>query len=103
MNVQHLFENFRNKKILVIGDVMLDRYMIGNVQRISPEAPVPVVELTREEDRLGGAANVALNIISLGAKVVLASVVGNDEYGRKQNNSSIKFKTNNRKNKNSWQ
>jgi rfaE bifunctional protein kinase chain/domain len=83
MNVQHLFENFRNKKILVIGDVMLDRYMIGNVQRISPEAPVPVVELSKEEDRLGGAANVALNIISLGAKVVLASVVGDDEYGKR--------------------
>jgi rfaE bifunctional protein kinase chain/domain len=83
MNVQHLFENFRNKKILVIGDVMLDRYMIGNVHRISPEAPVPVVELKKEEDRLGGAANVALNIISLGAQVVLASIVGNDIYGQR--------------------
>lgn len=62
---------------------MLDRYMIGNVQRISPEAPVPVVELKKEEDRLGGAANVALNIISLGAEVVLASVVGNDAYGQR--------------------
>ena len=59
---------------------MLDRYMIGTVQRISPEAPVPVVELLKEEERLGGAANVALNIISLGAEVVLASVVGNDNY-----------------------
>lgn len=83
MNVQHLFENFKNKKILVIGDVMLDRYMIGAVQRISPEAPVPVVELLKEEERLGGAANVALNIISLGAEVVLASVVGNDNYGQR--------------------
>lgn len=62
---------------------MLDRYMIGNVQRISPEAPVPVVELKKEEDRLGGAANVALNIISLGAEVVLASVIGNDAYGQR--------------------
>lgn len=83
MNVRHLFDSFRNKKVLVIGDVMLDRYMIGNVQRISPEAPVPVVELKKEEDRLGGAANVALNIISLGAEVVLASVVGNDAYGQR--------------------
>ena len=83
MNVQHLFENFKNKKILVIGDVMLDRYMIGEVHRISPEAPVPVVELKKEEDRLGGAANVALNIISLGAKVVIASVVGNDTHGNR--------------------
>ena len=83
MNVQHLFETFKNKKILVIGDVMLDRYMIGDVQRISPEAPVPVVELKKEEDRLGGAANVALNIISLGAEVVLASVIGSDVYGQR--------------------
>ena len=83
MNVQHLFETFKNKKILVIGDVMLDRYMIGDVQRISPEAPVPVVELKKEEDRLGGAANVALNIISLGAEVVLASVIGSDVYGKR--------------------
>lgn len=83
MNVRHLFDSFRNKKILVIGDVMLDRYMIGTVQRISPEAPVPVVELKKEEDRLGGAANVALNIISLGAEVVLASVVGNDSNGKR--------------------
>ena len=62
---------------------MLDRYMIGDVQRISPEAPVPVVELKKEEDRLGGAANVALNIISLGAEVVLASVIGSDVYGQR--------------------
>lgn len=83
MDVRHLFDSFRNKKVLVIGDVMLDRYMIGHVQRISPEAPVPVVELKKEEDRLGGAANVALNIISLGAEVVLASVIGNDAYGQR--------------------
>jgi rfaE bifunctional protein kinase chain/domain len=83
MNVRHLFETFKNKKILVIGDVMLDRYMIGDVQRISPEAPVPVVELKKEEDRLGGAANVALNIISLGAEVVLATVIGSDVYGQR--------------------
>jgi rfaE bifunctional protein kinase chain/domain len=83
MNVKSLFEGFRNKKVLVIGDVMLDRYMIGNVNRISPEAPVPIIELSREEDRLGGAANVALNVYSLGAEVHLAAVVGQDEAGKK--------------------
>jgi rfaE bifunctional protein kinase chain/domain len=83
MNVQSLFEGFKNKKVLVIGDVMLDRYMIGNVSRISPEAPVPIIELSREEDRLGGAANVALNVVALGAEVHLGAIVGNDDAGIK--------------------
>lgn len=83
MNVRQLFDSFKGKKILVIGDVMLDRYIIGNVQRISPEAPVPILEMKNEEERLGGAANVALNLISLGAQVVLASVVGNDSHGKR--------------------
>ena len=82
MNVNALFESFKNKKVLVVGDVMLDRYMIGNVSRISPEAPVPIIELNKEEDRLGGAANVALNIVALGAKVVLGSLIGDDNYGK---------------------
>ena len=69
------------KKILVAGDAMLDRYWFGDTNRISPEAPVPVVRITREEKRLGGAANVALNIRSLGACVKLLSVVGHDEAG----------------------
>jgi rfaE bifunctional protein kinase chain/domain len=65
--------------VLVVGDVMLDRYWHGAVDRISPEAPVPVVRVTREEERLGGAANVALNVKTLGARVTLLTVVGNDE------------------------
>lgn len=66
-------------RVLVVGDAMLDRYFFGDVERISPEAPVPVVRVTREEARLGGAANVALNIKSLGTNVTLLTVVGNDE------------------------
>lgn len=69
-------------KVLVVGDAMLDRYWIGDVQRISPEAPVPVVHISRTEERLGGAANVALNIASIGALSSLLCVVGNDESGR---------------------
>jgi rfaE bifunctional protein kinase chain/domain len=65
--------------VLVVGDVMLDRYWYGSVDRISPEAPVPVVRVTREEERLGGSANVAYNIVSLGAQCTLLSVVGEDE------------------------
>lgn len=66
-------------RILVIGDLMLDRYWFGEVERISPEAPVPVVHVARKEDRLGGAANVARNIVALGAQVTLAGIVGQDE------------------------
>lgn len=70
-------------RVLVVGDVMLDRYWFGAVDRISPEAPVPVVRVTREEDRLGGAANVALNVKSLGAQATLLTVVGQDEAAAK--------------------
>ena len=69
-------------RLLVVGDVMLDRYWFGEVNRISPEAPVPVVKVERVEERLGGAANVARNAASLGAVTALLSVVGNDEAGR---------------------
>ncbi len=69
-------------RILVAGDVMLDRYWFGDVNRISPEAPVPVVKVERQEERLGGAANVARNAAALGASVALLSVVGDDEAGR---------------------
>jgi rfaE bifunctional protein kinase chain/domain len=69
--------------VLVVGDAMLDRYLFGNVERISPEAPVPVVLVTREEERLGGAANVALNIKALGARTTLVTVVGEDEPARR--------------------
>ncbi len=70
-----------NARVLVVGDVMLDRYWFGEVNRISPEAPVPVVRVARTEDRLGGAANVARNAASLGAKVSLFGVVGRDGPG----------------------
>ncbi len=70
-------------RVLVVGDVMLDRYWHGQVDRISPEAPVPVVRVTQIEDRLGGCANVALNIASLGAQVSLLSVVGTDAEGQR--------------------
>lgn len=69
-------------RLLVVGDVMLDRYWFGEVSRISPEAPVPVVKVERLEERLGGAANVARNIVALGATCTLLSVVGPDEAGR---------------------
>ena len=68
-------------RILVVGDVMLDRYWFGDVERISPEAPVPVVKIARSEERPGGAANVARNVSALGSEATLLSVVGNDEAG----------------------
>jgi D-glycero-beta-D-manno-heptose-7-phosphate kinase len=70
-------------RVLVVGDAMLDRYWFGAVERISPEAPVPVVRVNREEERLGGAANVALNVKMLGAQATLLTVVGDDEPARK--------------------
>ena len=72
-------ERLAQAKVLVVGDVMLDRYWYGAVDRISPEAPVPVVRITREENRLGGCANVAFNAVSVGAQAALLSVVGDDE------------------------
>jgi len=82
MNSQELdkiFSNFKDLRVLVVGDVMIDAYIWGKVDRISPEAPVPVLTTSKKEQRLGGAANVAKNIIALGAEVVIASVVGNDK------------------------
>lgn len=76
-------EELARRRVLVVGDVMLDRYWHGAVERISPEAPVPVVRVTREEERLGGAANVALNVKTLGARVTLLTVVGNDEAAKR--------------------
>ena len=75
-------ERLARARILVVGDAMLDRYWFGSVERISPEAPVPVVRVTREEERLGGAANVALNAKLLGAQATLLTVVGVDEPAR---------------------
>ena len=76
-------EKLAQARVLVVGDVMLDRYWYGAVERISPEAPVPVVRITREEERSGGAANVAYNVVMLGAQASLLSVVGEDEASRK--------------------
>jgi len=73
----------KDVNVLVVGDIMLDRYWFGEVERISPEAPVPVVRVARREDRLGGAANVARNIVALGARATLVGVVGRDEAGAK--------------------
>ena len=72
------FPDFSDLHILVVGDLMLDRYLHGKVERISPEAPVPVLHHRRQEDRLGGAANVALNVVALGADVSVAGVLGSD-------------------------
>ncbi len=76
-------EKFAASRVLVVGDVMLDRYWFGDVNRISPEAPVPVVHVQRQEDRLGGAANVARNAVALGAQAGLLCVVGHDEPGER--------------------
>jgi len=76
-------EKMSTAQVLVVGDVMLDRYWYGAVDRISPEAPVPVVRITREEERNGGAANVAYNVVTLGAQASLLTVVGDDEASHK--------------------
>ena len=77
--VRKLFKKFSSYRVLIVGDVMIDSYMFGKVERISPEAPIPIVTSTHKENRLGGAANVALNIKSLGATPLLCSVIGKDE------------------------
>jgi rfaE bifunctional protein kinase chain/domain len=80
-NITEIFDSFQYLKVLIVGDSMTDKYIFGNANRISPEAPVPIIEVYRRESRLGGAANVALNIKELGAKPILATVVGDDEDG----------------------
>jgi len=77
-DLNQIFEEFNNTTALVIGDVMVDAYSFGKVSRISPEAPVPVVDIFKKENRLGGAANVAKNIKALGAKCILCSVIGDE-------------------------
>ena len=77
-----ILSDFRSKRILIIGDVMVDEYLWVKVTRISPEAPVPIVSCRKREYRMGGAANVAVNIKGLEAKPVLCSVIGDDEKGR---------------------
>ena len=83
MNYKDLFDKFNGLRILVIGDVMLDAYVMGKVNRISPEAPVPIVSLENEEARIGGAGNVALNLLALGAKPIICGVIGEDFSGDK--------------------
>ena len=80
-DIQSLFTSFTTTKIGVVGDIMLDTYWWGVVDRISPEAPVPIVSLQRKETRVGGAANVALNLRALGAPTTLFSVIGKDAEG----------------------
>src|SRR5512137_2743839 len=80
-NYKKLFDQFNNLNILIIGDVMVDAYLWGKVERISPEAPIPIVALRKRENRMGGAANVAMNIRSMGARPVLCSVIGDDDKG----------------------
>ncbi len=81
-DVKKIFGQFEQMHVIVIGDVMVDAYMWGKVERISPEAPVPVVSIAKHENRLGGAANVSLNLKALGAIPYLFSVIGDDEKGR---------------------
>jgi rfaE bifunctional protein kinase chain/domain len=82
---EQLFGSFNHTKIGVVGDIMLDTYWWGSVDRISPEAPVPIVSLQRKETRVGGAANVALNLCSLGAPTTLFAVIGKDAEGKELN------------------
>lgn len=88
--INQIFEKFKQLHVVVIGDVMVDTYLWGKVDRVSPEAPVPVVSVLTRENRLGGAANVSLNIKALGAIPFLFSVVGDDEKGRKLKKLLIK-------------
>lgn len=81
-NINSIFEAFNHLKVMVIGDVMVDAYLWGKVDRISPEAPVPIVAVHKRESRLGGAANVAINIKAMGATPLLCSVIGNDRHAQ---------------------
>jgi D-glycero-beta-D-manno-heptose-7-phosphate kinase len=81
-NIEQVFSKFSELNVLIIGDAMVDSYLWGKVDRISPEAPIPIVTVTKQENRLGGAGNVSLNIQALGATPILVSIIGNDEKGR---------------------
>lgn len=83
LDARALRERLPSARVLIVGDAMLDRYWFGAVDRVSPEAPVPVVRVTKEDDRLGGAANVALNVSTLGARATLLTVVGEDDAARR--------------------
>jgi len=102
---KNLFDNFKKNKIIIIGDIMMDTYIMGKVERISPEAPVPVVDIEEKINKLGGAANVALNIFELGATPIICSIIGKDERGFELDDLLTKnglitnfiYKSNNRK------
>ncbi len=81
MTVEQIFQEFNKLNVLIIGDLMVDSYVWGNIERMSPEAPVPVVNVQKREIRLGGAGNVVLNIKALGANPIICSVLGNDQMG----------------------
>ncbi len=104
--IKKIFKDFEKLKVLIVGDVMIDKYVYGKVERVSPEAPVPVVDVQRTDSRLGGAGNVALNLSSLGSKPILCSIIGDDDAGNelieiffKHNGLDTKgiIKSNNRK------
>lgn len=80
--IKQIFEKFKKMRAIVIGDVMIDTYLWGKAERISPEAPVPIVSVTKRENRLGGAANVSLNLQALGATPILFSVIGGNDKGK---------------------
>lgn len=82
MSLAQTFQQFNQVKVLIVGDVMLDSYIWGSVERISPEAPVPIVAVKKRDTRLGGAANVALNVQALGAQPILVALKGQDEAGK---------------------
>ena len=82
MSISETFKSFNKLNVLIIGDVMIDAYMWGSVNRISPEAPVPIVAVHKKENRLGGAANVALNIQAMGANPLLCSIIGDDDASK---------------------
>jgi len=81
-NIEQVFGKFAELTVMIIGDAMVDSYLWGKVDRISPEAPIPIVTVTKQENRLGGAGNVSLNIQALGATPILVSIIGDDEKGR---------------------
>ena len=80
--MEEILRRFKKQEVLVIGDLILDRFILGKVNRISPEAPVPIVRMTGENFSPGGAGNVAVNITSLGAKCKFIGIIGNDQEGK---------------------
>ena len=93
--LKDIFKRFKDVKVLIVGDIMLDSYIYGDVNRISPEAPVPILSKTEESFKLGGAGNVALNCKALGVEPTIISYIGDDSYGKKISelleNSNIKY------------